>query len=164
MSIVEPSTAFAQDVPQAEQVRTRLEAAAQVDCGPYATRHPSLNYVDSFRALRDAQVANGHAVLAVQAELAQTREAMVAGLAGLIQAVRELTQTIGAATEPLPVVVNRMTGIAAGIGTLDRGLTEIAEAVDELTEELQQRRRRRRSWRERLLGRRTAEDRQEVGA
>jgi len=163
MSVFEPPAASAPDASPAEQARKRLAEVAEADYRSLLASSPSLDYSRGFRALRDAQVATGYSALAVQAELAQTRQEVAAGLTALTDAVHQLTQTIGGATEALPVVVNQITDLTAGIGKLDRGLVDIAEAVDELGEEMYQQRWRC-SWRKRLLSRRrrAAADRPEA--
>jgi hypothetical protein len=93
-----------------QQARDRLNAAT-AHISVYASNATSLNYVDAARAIRDAMVGQGHALLAVREELADVAASL---------------RTLAAAPSAVQNVAFQVANLQE---TLDNGLAELVEGV-----------------------------------
>ncbi|KAB2351606.1 hypothetical protein [Actinomadura rudentiformis] len=99
------------------------------------------NYAAGFRALRDAQVGSGLAVLALGEEQAAAHAELAVGLDRLTAAVDRLTEAVTAAAAPLPDAAAGLREQLAEMQTdlgdeLSELSTEVAEAGASATSEL----------------------------
>jgi hypothetical protein len=128
----------------AGQARELLSEAADARCST-AYRPGFIDH--GVGALRDAQVATGHALLAIREELAKNRAqaelqqlAVLGEVAALRRdvrdftaAVRELTGAVSAAPAPLAMALVDVSNAIADVRTEFAGTADIATAVESLT-------------------------------
>ncbi|MFI6296681.1 hypothetical protein ACIBEJ_34185 [Nonomuraea sp. NPDC050790] len=112
-----------------QQARDRLDAAT-AHISVYSSNAASLNYVEGARAVRDALVGQGHAMLAIHAELADIAGSLRT-LAALPGAVQEALSDLGNDVCEVHSAIGDGTAVVVDTGdSLTDAIRDLADVVD----------------------------------